>query len=263
VAEPAGQTAAAVGARRAIFVAPFDELADPRVVQALAEDAEARGWDGFFLWDHVAYRAPTRAVLDPWVTLSACATATQRILLGPLVTPLSRRRVQKVARESATLDLLSNGRLVMGVGLGSDRNGELEPWGEVVDPRERARMLDERLARLVELWRGEFEPRPLQRPRVPVWVAGRYPNRRPLRRAVEWDGFFPIDMPGPEALAELGEEIAALREGAAGSFDVVVSNPAGTDPAPWEAAGATWCLTEFGPQPRLAEVRAVIADGPR
>src|SRR5690242_21510418 len=130
--------------------------------------------------------------------MSAIATATERVLIGPLVTPLSRRRIHKLARETVTLDLLSRGRLTFGVGLGSDNNGELEPFGEVVDPPERARLLDDGLARLAAFWDGEFEPRPLQRPRIPVWVAARWPNRRPVRRAAQWDGLFVLDLPGPE-----------------------------------------------------------------
>ena len=100
-----------------------------------------------------------------------------------MVTPLSRRRVHKVARETVTLDILSSGRLTFGVGLGSTRNGELEPFGEVTDPRERARLLDQGLADLARYWSGDFEPVPVQRPRIPVWVAGEWPNRRPLQRA--------------------------------------------------------------------------------
>jgi alkanesulfonate monooxygenase SsuD/methylene tetrahydromethanopterin reductase-like flavin-dependent oxidoreductase (luciferase family) len=100
------------------------------------------------VWDHVRCRPPVRAVADPWVALAAVASDTERIRLGPLVTPLSRRRVHKLARETVTLVLLSRGRLTLGVGLGSDRNDELEPFGEVVDPRERARLLDEGLDRL-------------------------------------------------------------------------------------------------------------------
>jgi alkanesulfonate monooxygenase SsuD/methylene tetrahydromethanopterin reductase-like flavin-dependent oxidoreductase (luciferase family) len=251
-----------MSAKRGIYVAPFDGLADPVLLADLARSAEASGWDGFFVWDHVAYRAPTRAVADPWVALSACATATERVRLGPLVTPLSRRRVQKVARETVTLDQLSRGRLVLGVGLGSDRNGELEPFGEVVDPRERAKLLDRGLERLVNFWAGEFEPLPVQQPRIPVWVAARWPNRRPVRRAARWDGLFPIELSGPDALAELAGEVARLREGAAGPFDLVVDNPPGEDPQPWEEAGATWCLVGFGQQPEESEVRDVIASGP-
>jgi alkanesulfonate monooxygenase SsuD/methylene tetrahydromethanopterin reductase-like flavin-dependent oxidoreductase (luciferase family) len=247
---------------RGIYAAPFDELSDPRLLAELARAAEEHGWDGFFVWDHVRYRAPTRAVADPWVALSACACATERLRLGPLVTPLSRRRVQKVARETATLDQLSGGRLVLGVGLGSTRNDELEPFGEVVDARERARLLDDGLARLARFWAGEFEPVPLQRPRIPVWVAGRWPNKPPVRRAVRWDGFFPIDLTGPDALAEAAAEIRTLRGGASGPFDLVVDNPPGTDLAPWIAAGATWCLDEFGQQPGEAEVRGAIEAGP-
>jgi alkanesulfonate monooxygenase SsuD/methylene tetrahydromethanopterin reductase-like flavin-dependent oxidoreductase (luciferase family) len=251
-----------VGVKRGIFLAPFDELADPHKVAGLAASAEAHGWDGFFLWDHVAYRAPVSALADPWVALAAVACATERLRLGPMVTPLSRRRIQKLARETVTLDHLSRGRLTLGVGLGSDRNGELEPFGEVVDPRERARLLDRGLERLSALWDGEFEPTPVQRPRIPVWVAGRWPNRRPLRRAASWDGFFPIDLPGPEALATLAGEVDALRSGGP-ALDLVVEISPGADAAPWQAAGATWILTSFGRQPAPAEVRDAIKAGPR
>jgi alkanesulfonate monooxygenase SsuD/methylene tetrahydromethanopterin reductase-like flavin-dependent oxidoreductase (luciferase family) len=251
-----------VGAKRGIFVAPFDDLVDPHTLADLARTAEEHGWDGFFVWDHVRYRPPVRAVADPWVALSAVASATERIRIGPLVTPLSRRRVHKLARETVTLDLLSRGRLTLGVGLGSDRNDELEPFGEIVDPRERARLLDGGLERLSAYWSGEFEPRPVQQPRVPVWVAARWPNRRPLRRAARWDGLFPIDLPGPEALGELAREVADLREDANAPFDLVIDLPPDAEIAPWEAAGATWVLADFGTQPRQGQVREVIEAGP-
>jgi alkanesulfonate monooxygenase SsuD/methylene tetrahydromethanopterin reductase-like flavin-dependent oxidoreductase (luciferase family) len=255
-----------VSAKRGIFVAPFDELVDPRTLATLAASAEAHGWDGFFLWDHVRYRPPVRAVADPWVALAAVASETERIRLGPLVTPLSRRRVHKLARETVTLDLLSRGRLTLGVGLGSDRNDELEPFGEVVDPRERARLLDAGLDRLSTYWGGEFEPPPVQSPRIPVWVAARWPNRLPLRRAARWDGLFPIELPGPGALTELRQEVRELRTKAGPNgrpFDLVVDLPAGSAIGPWEEAGATWILADFGLQPREREVRETIEAGPR
>ena len=249
-------------AKRGIYVAPFDELYEPKLLGELAREAETRGWDGFFLWDHISYREPVRAVADPWVALSAIASATSRIRLGPMVTPLSRRRVQKLARETVTLDHFSGGRLILGVGLGSDRNEELGPWGEETDARERARLLDERLARLEELWGGEFEPAPAQRPRIPVWVAGRWQSRRaPLRRAVRWDGFFPIELPGPEAVREIAAELRG--QGREEPFDLVVEIEPGEDPAPWEDAGATWVVSSFGMQPREAIVRETIEAGRR
>jgi len=250
-----------VSVKRGIFLAPFDELVDPRVLAELATSAESRGWNGFFLWDHIAYREPVRAVADPWVALAAMASASEHLRLGPMVTPLSRRRVQKLARETVTLDHLSRGRVTLGVGLGSDRNGELEPFGEVVDARERARLLDQGLDRLNAFWGGEFEPLPVQRPRIPVWVAARWPKRRPVRRAARWDGLFPIDLPGPDALAELADEVAALRPVDAAPFDLVAEIEPGDDARPWEAAGATWVLTGFGRQPREAEVRETIDAG--
>jgi alkanesulfonate monooxygenase SsuD/methylene tetrahydromethanopterin reductase-like flavin-dependent oxidoreductase (luciferase family) len=247
--------------RRGLYVAPFDELADPRTLVALAVQAEEHGWDGFFLWDHILYRPPVSAVADPWVALGAVAADTQRLRLGPLVTPLSRRRVHKVARETVTLDRLSEGRLILGVGLGSTRNDELEQFGEVVDARERAQRLDQGLSRLTQFWAGEFEPRPVQTPRIPIWVGARWPHRRPLRRAARWDGVFPVELLAPEALTELVGEIAEQRGDDQGRFDVVVDLEPDAELDPWERAGATWVLTDFGPQPRAAHVREVIEHG--
>jgi alkanesulfonate monooxygenase SsuD/methylene tetrahydromethanopterin reductase-like flavin-dependent oxidoreductase (luciferase family) len=249
--------------RRAVFVAPFDELADPRLLAELAHRAEELGWDGFFVWDHITYSAPASAVLDPWIVLAAIAMTTERLAIGPMVTPLSRRRVHKLARETTTLDHLSDGRLILGVGLGSDRHGELAPFGEVSDPRRQAVLLDDGLDQLVRYWDGGFDPPPVQRPRIPVWCAATYPNRRPLRRAARWDGLFPVRVPDADALAEMAAEVAAQRRPDAGPFDLAITVEPGHDVAPWEAAGATWTLTEFDSRPKLDAVRAAIEAGPR
>jgi alkanesulfonate monooxygenase SsuD/methylene tetrahydromethanopterin reductase-like flavin-dependent oxidoreductase (luciferase family) len=249
------------GLKQAIDVPPFGELADPRILADLAAAAEDRGWDGFFIWDHIVYRAPVRAVADPWVALAAIACATSRLRIGPMVSPLSRRRVHKLARETVTLDLLSSGRLTLGVGLGSARNGELEPFGEVADPRERAQLLDNGLAQLTRYWAGDFEPVPVQQPRIPVWVGAEWPHRRPIRRALQWDGLFPTRLPDPAVLAELTSEIKNARPAHEG-FDVIIGIPPGDDPAPWAKAGATWTVTAFGMQPTRAQVLETIEAGP-
>ncbi len=170
------------------------------------------------------------------------------------MTPLPRRRTHQLARETVSLDRLSNGRTVLGVGVGSERTSEFDPerFGEEGDMRARAVLLDEGLERLLAYWDGEFEPRPVQQPRIPIWGAARWPNRRPLRRAARLDGVFPIDVPGPDALAEMIGELPGP------PYDVAVDNPAGTDLKPWIAAGATWCLTGFGIQPTLDEVQSAI-----
>jgi alkanesulfonate monooxygenase SsuD/methylene tetrahydromethanopterin reductase-like flavin-dependent oxidoreductase (luciferase family) len=247
--------------KHAIDIAPFDELADPRILAELAVAAEESGWDGFFVWDHIVYRPPVQALADPWVALAAVAAATSRVRIGPMVTPVSRRRVAKLARETVTLDLLSDGRLTLGVGLGSDRNGEFAPFGEVEDPRERARLLDAGLDDLAGYWAGEFRPAPVQQPRIPVWVAGEWPNRRPLRRALRWDGYCPVGLPGPEALAEFVGEIEQARPDG-DPFDVVAYLPPDDDPGPWARAGATWTLTDLGSHPGLARAREVVEAGP-
>lgn len=262
--------------RHGIFVAPFDECSDPRLLAELAARAEARGWDGVFLWDHIRYREPTVEVSDAWVALAAIACATSRVRIGPLVTPPARRRPWKLAREVVTLDHLSGGRVVLGLGLGGDSSGELSGFGEEEDPKVRGAMLDEGLTVLDACMSGEpvrvagkhftvdtgpFLPRPVQRPRVPFWLAARWPARRPVRRAARWDGLFPIELE-PEQLAELVAELEELRRGDARPFDVVVTHDPGTDPAPWRAAGATWLLAGFGQSPREADVRAAIEAGP-
>jgi len=243
--------------KRGLFLAPFDDLADPRYLADLSVRAEERGWDGFFVWDHVDYRHPVKAILDPWVVMAAVATVTERIAIGPMITPPARRRIHKLARETVTLDHLSRGRLIFGAGLGSDNSGEFSRFGEEADARARAALLDDGLERLAAYWAGEFEPRPLQQPRIPVWLASRWPNRKPVRRAARWDGLFPIDLPGPDALAELAAELPRERP-----FDVVVTNPPGEELGPWIAAGATWCLTGFSNQPRRAEVEEALDGGP-
>jgi alkanesulfonate monooxygenase SsuD/methylene tetrahydromethanopterin reductase-like flavin-dependent oxidoreductase (luciferase family) len=171
--------------------------------------------------------------------------------------------VHKVARETATLDHLSQGRLILGDGLGANSNVELDRFDELVDARERAPRLDEGLGRLTEFWAGEFEPRPIQTPRIPIWVAARWPHRRPVRRAARWDGIFPIELPAPQALAELASEIAKQRNDDYGPFDVVVDLEPEAETDPWEQAGATWILTDFGPQPQATRVREVIEHGLR
>lgn len=263
--------------RYGLTIPPFDELADPDVLVALATSAEECGWDGVFLWDHVQYREPVSAVADPWIVLAAMATATRRVRLGAMVTPLARRRPQVLARQTTTLDRLAGGRLVVGVGLGLDRSGrELSSFGEELDDRTRAAMLDEGLDLLDALWSGEpvdhegthyraegvrFLPTPVQRPRPPVWVAGRWPHEAPIARAARWDGMFPIELGVPADCAELAARVAELRGGLDG-FDIVVQGESADDPTPWEEAGATWWLTSFPYTVGRAQVEQAVAAGP-
>jgi alkanesulfonate monooxygenase SsuD/methylene tetrahydromethanopterin reductase-like flavin-dependent oxidoreductase (luciferase family) len=259
----------------------FDELADPALVAQLATEAEDGGWDGFFVWDHVHWREPVRELADPQIALAAIAAATERIRLGVMVTPLARRRPVKVARETASLDRLSGGRLTVGVGLGSDEFGsEYTITGEELDAKARAGMLDESLEILLAAWSGEtvshrgehytvdamrFLPRPEQRPRIPVWVAGFYGRPRPLRRAARYDGFFPVNLERPEQLADIEADLAELRDegGRSGDYDLIAALPVGTDPGPYAEAGASWWMVEFPSENLTAKlVRDVIAAGP-
>lgn len=261
----------------AVFIPPFGPLADPIVVARLAVEAEAAGWDGFFLWDHIVYRE-VDDVADPWVTLAAVACATASMRLGPMVTPLPRRRPLKVAREVVTLDRLSRGRVIFGVGIAGDASRELSGTGEETDARVRGSMLDEGLAVIEAAWmpgptsvNGAHYtvdhlvtgPPPVQQPRPPIWVAVRQGNAAPLARAARYEGVFPVDLDGPDQLAEIVAGVATRRAPGAGPFDVAAMIGPDDDPAAFRVAGATWLLTKFSPFAlTIDEVRSVIAAGP-
>lgn len=259
-------------ARRGLFVAPFDALADPRVVGDLAAEAEEAGWEGFFVWDHLQYGDRVAAIADVWTCCAAVAMRTEKLLLGPMVTPLARRRPQVLARQSASLAVLSGGRFVLGLGLGDDWVGEFGAFGDEPDPKVRGRMLDEGLEVLTGLLGGDpvdhdgdhyaaREVRFLPAPEVPIWIGGRFPNAAPLRRASRHDGFFVIGLDGPGDLDRVTADLA--RHEPRDGFDVVVDLQPDQDPAPWLDAGASWVLTRVGPYDLdLDAVRRLVRAGP-
>ena len=203
-----------------LYLANVGEYSNPRLLAQLAHDGEESGWDGAFIWDHIGQ--PNNAA-DPWIALAAMAMSTQRIKLGTIVTPVARRRPWKLARETVTLDHLSNGRLILGVGLGWS-NMEFETFGEDGSLRIRAEKLDEGLDVIAGLWSGEplsysgkhyqikdacFMPRPVQSPRIPIWPCGAWPDKKaPFRRAARWDGIVAICS---ENRAILPEEVRAIK----------------------------------------------------
>jgi alkanesulfonate monooxygenase SsuD/methylene tetrahydromethanopterin reductase-like flavin-dependent oxidoreductase (luciferase family) len=270
--------------RYGISVPNFGNPAD---LVELGDATERAGWDGFFLWDHLFVDPHTPfPITDPWVVLGAIAQTTERVRLGTLVTPVARRRPWKLARETVTLDHLSGGRTVLGVGLGVPPENEFGAFGEPTDDRARAERLDEGLEVLQGLWSGEpfsfagrhlrvdgatFLPRPLQTPRIPVWVAVTWPNRRPLRRAARWDGVAPIrvgerglEPVTPDDVREIVAIVRELRE-TDERFDVLMWVVSGTtaSASDSEAAGVTWIIESASGEPDwLDDVRGVIDAGP-
>lgn len=255
--------------RYAVGLPNVGDYGDPALLLELTLEAEGAGWDGVFVWDHVAYRERGWPVADPYVVAAAIAARTTRVRLGVLVSAMARRRPWKLARETASLDVLAGGRLVVGAGLGSQGEAEFAAFGEDADPRVRAERLDEGLAILDGLWSGEpfsfagkhhrvdetvFLPRPLQRPRPPVWIAGRWPARPGFRRAARWDGIFPTfdgvghaEMPAPALLDEAVAYAREQRSPGAGPFDVVLEGPT---PRPGsgvpERYELTWWVEKLG-----------------
>ncbi len=262
--------------RHALYVPPFGPLAAPGVLLDVAVAAEQAGWDGMFLWDHLLRPEPGAAeVLDAWTTVAAMAAVTTTIRVGPMVTPLPRRRPQTLARAITTVDLLSAGRLTVGFGLGTDHGGELSAFGEEVDPGRRGAMLDEGLELVVGLISGDdvahrgevytadgvrFLPPPHQSPRPPFWLASRSASGKPIERAARYDGVFPIsvDADGVEAIAGT---VAATR-GSLDGFDIAVIALPGMDVATYERAGATWAMWTFLPGATPDEVAQVTSGGP-
>lgn len=237
--------------RYCLSVPPFT---DPDVVVGWARDAEANGWDGFFLWDHLRWDDRVE-VHDPWVLLGAIAAATSRLRLGTMVTPLSRRRPAVVAKHLVTLDHLSGGRATLGVGLGDPPDHDFYDFGDEPSYRVRAAITDEALDVVAGLLagsvshRGErltaeatMRPAPVQ-PRIPIWIAGRAPHRKPLERARRWDGYVPIsdDFLTPDELA------AYVGPPPRPDWDLVVQWPDNTSPDDYAAAGATWLVRSVWP----------------
>jgi alkanesulfonate monooxygenase SsuD/methylene tetrahydromethanopterin reductase-like flavin-dependent oxidoreductase (luciferase family) len=259
---------------------------DPRTAAELAALAEEHGWDGVFTWDAVAIG--TMEAYDPWVVMAAMAMRTKRARLGAIVTPPSRRRPWKLAREAMTLDVLSNGRLILPVGLGALDDAAFGNVGEPTDARTRAELLDESLAILDGLWSGEpfafegrhyrfgemtFRPVPVQRPRIPIWVVGAWPHERSMRRTLRWDGVYAQagGIAGVREIVEWAEREwpAATRDRpwdvvAEGRTDAGDRTAAAATVAEYEAAGATWWIeSDWESSSKEAIRRRIVAGPPR
>ena len=250
------------------FVFPYG---DARTAAQFAREAERAGWDGFFVWEAVWGE-------DAWVSLAACAMVTQNIRLGTLLTPPSRRRPHKLASETATLDRLSNGRVILSVGLGAVHQASgWEEFGEVTDKKLRAERMDEALEIITRLWQGDafdFQGKhfrahipifsqpapPAQKPRIPIWVVGAVNREKSLQRVLKYDGLIPTLVAdsgntspaegasfSPAQLRRAVDWILA-RRGNSTPFDVIVEQQTPGEDAsrareillPWQDAGATW-----------------------
>lgn len=261
--------------RRGVAAPCFAE--DPSELIELGVRAEEAGFDGFYLWDHLVFSndGDGPPIVDPWLVLAVIASRTSTIKLGTMITPVSRRRPWVLARQTATLDVLSGGRTVLGVGLGSPAQGDFGIFGDSTDPKVRAELLDEGLDILQGLWTGDwfeyqgqhftiapvkFRPTPAQTPRIPVWVGGVLPAQRPMRRAARWDGAVPIRFADRELARPSASDIAGVRElvhaqrSSLLDYDIVVWAEVSADPttmgptlASYAEAGATWWIETAKP----------------
>jgi alkanesulfonate monooxygenase SsuD/methylene tetrahydromethanopterin reductase-like flavin-dependent oxidoreductase (luciferase family) len=258
--------------RYSINIPNFGDFADARTVARLAVAVEQAGWDGLFVWDHVVHDKRARRGQpfgDPWLLLAAAALSTSRIRLGTLVTPVPRRRPEQLARQVATLDAISGGRVIFGAGLGGPIEDEFASFGEPTDPVVLAQRLDEGLDLLNRYWSGEpvnhdgrhyrvrdvtLLPATVQTPRPPVWIGGFWPHRPPMRRAARWDGAVPLfatalhgEIPAVDQVRELVAYVREHRAEPDRPFEIVLGGATPGDPArardliaPLADAGATW-----------------------
>ncbi|HEX5502952.1 MAG TPA: LLM class flavin-dependent oxidoreductase [Thermomicrobiales bacterium] len=271
------------------FVIPNGDI---ETIVALAQEAEEAGWDGVFYWDGI-YIEGAGPMYDPWVVLAAMALRTRRVRLGAMLTPLSRRRPWKVARETVSVDHLSHGRLILPVGLGARDDGGFGKVGEPTDRKTRAELLDESLEILTGLWSGRpfsydgahyhldemtFLPPPVQSPRIPIWVVGAWPRRKSLRRVLRYDGLLPNKLNADGSFGEIApDDIRAMaayvaeNRTATTPFDIIMEGRTpGDDPGKaaeevrrWAEAGATWWLEAMWTPPNdTDDVRARIRQGP-
>ena len=276
-----------------LYCPTFGEYSDPKYLTELAKLAETAGWDGFFIWDHILLTGNGLPVADAITTLAAIAATTNKIKLGPMVTPIPRRRPWKLAKELITLDHLSNGRVILGAGIGLP-DWEFTLFGENPSLKTRAEMLDEGLEIISKMCMGErfayngnqykileeqISPGSIQRPRIPAWIAGTYGNKSPFRRAARWDGVFPLKMDvdmlrkpsecvrnwssmwlNPDQLAEIVDYVKK-RRGSLTGFDVANSGSILGDSKKFaerkirqfEKVGASWWLEWILDAPNLVD----------
>ena len=264
---------------------------DARTAAEFAFEAEKAGWDGFFVWEPVWGD-------DAWVALTAAAMVTQRIRLGTMLSPVGRMRPWKLASETASLDKLSGGRVILSVGLGAVSSG-YEAFGEITERKTRAELMDECLDILTRLWRGDDftyvgkhyrvdlnsdtfamkRPQaPLQQPRIPIWMVGAWGSEKSMRRALKWDGLLPNILEGGQVRMSPArpDEIRAIKEfidgesGRSKPYELVVEGETpGDDLAQalamveaYEQAGATWWIEAAWGQGSAAQVVTRIKQGP-
>jgi len=261
--------------RYGICLANIGTYSDPSVAVRVAQVADAGGWDGVFVWDHLAFAWGVPAA-DPWTVLAAIATSTERVRLGPAVTPVARRRPHVLAHQVATLDNLSGGRVTFGAGLGGSAS-EFGKFGEPTDEKVRAAMLDEGLELLRRFWSGEevthrgrhytvegvrLAPLPIQK-RLPIWIGGNRPAS--LRRAARFDGWL-ADSADPTGMTLSPEDVARsiATIGRSDAYDVaVLAERERGDPAEYAQAGATWWLENLHDRRgSIDDVLALVQKGP-
>jgi Luciferase-like monooxygenase len=272
------------------FIIPNGDI---QTAPDLAAEAEAAGWDGVFIPDCISIDTegfPPEPGYDPWIVLAVMAVRTKHVRLGTMLSPISRRRPWKLARETVTLDHLSNGRLILPVGLGAAKDDAgFYKVGEAMDLKTRAKLLDESLDILTGLWSGQrfsysgehyriqdmmLLPPPVQSPRIPIWVVGAWPYKKSMQRVLRWDGILPQKTDGTamtpadiQAIKAFVDEHRTLKT----PFDIALdAETPGNDHEraisivrPWAEAGVTWWLESmWQTHITLDDIRTRIKEGP-
>ena len=264
------------------FIIPDMSDATTDAIVALARDAEAAGWDAIFFWDgDWGY--------SPWITLAAMAVHTRHVRLGAILHPLAWRQPWLFARETASLDQLSQGRLIVSIGLGAVDQQDFARgrtrFGEPVDRKVRAQLLDEGLEVVNRLWSGQaitfqgehyqiegfkMRPTPVQSPRIPIWAVGVWGRPKSMARVLRCDGIL-TEASVPVAQVEAIKVFVEERRTLTSPFDIVMEADTREDTPEqaqakvrdWAKAGVTWWVeTMWSPESTVADARARIQQGP-
>ena len=275
--------------RYGLYVPNFGSAAHPSNLVRAAVEAEKSGWDGFFLWDHLVEWNKPVPIYETFTSLAAIAAHTKKIRIGTSVSPLPKYKPWIIARTTAALDHLSNGRLILGAGLGAIESTDYDRFGEKSDNHVLGEKLDESLKIITGLWTGKpfshrgkhftvkqamFRPLPLQKPRIPVWTGGFWPHKAPFKRAAKWDGTIPLRAPGKLAEpTDINDVATYVRNRRRGKPDIDIANIGWTSGvnrtrdrakvSQYADAGTTWWLESlWTKRDKPGEMLARIRRGP-
>jgi alkanesulfonate monooxygenase SsuD/methylene tetrahydromethanopterin reductase-like flavin-dependent oxidoreductase (luciferase family) len=264
------------------FIIPDLQDASIAAIAELAHEAEQSGWDGVFFWDADWH-------ISPWVAIAAMALATRQARLGAILHPLAWRQPWLFARDSASLDQLSQGRLTISIGMGAVETQDFARgrtrFGSPVDRAVRAQLIDEGLDIVNGLWSGkpfsyhsqhydfdafQLQVTPVQQPRIPIWAVGMWGKPKSMARVARCDGML-VSAASPIAEIQAIQAFIAEQRSLSTPFELVMEADTRNDTPDvarskannWAEQGIAWWVESmWSPGITIAMARERISMGP-